>query len=327
MRPSWRFRKRARRHHRCWSRTTAPRPDGARDAVQAAINEGAELILGPLFAAMCARRPKSPRRRQAGDRLFHRHVRDDSRASICFRSWWKITSTAIIDFAASRGKKSIAVMAPENDYANVAFGALQQAAARRDMRVARSNATSLAGRRRPRNIAALGGQVDALFIPEQAGAMPDVARALTANGIDSRKMQILGTGLWNDSRVLSLPALAGGLVRFAGKRRFRRLRTALSRQIRRRSHPRGDAGLRFRFAFGGFGAHAGRPRFSEEVLTNPRASTALTGCSVSSPMAATNAPCRSLQINNGTTTVVEPGAAQPLWRLIAINGRSTRRFA
>ena len=39
--------------------------------------------------------------------------------------------------------------------------------------------------------------------------MPDVARALTANGIEFRKVQILGTGLWNDARVLSLPALQG----------------------------------------------------------------------------------------------------------------------
>ncbi len=41
----------------------------------------------------------------------------------------------IIEYAASQGKKSLAVLAPENDYATVAIGALQQAAARRDMRV------------------------------------------------------------------------------------------------------------------------------------------------------------------------------------------------
>ena len=39
--------------------------------------------------------------------------------------------------------------------------------------------------------------------------MPEVAQALTAAGLDSKKVQILGTGLWNDSRVLSLPALQG----------------------------------------------------------------------------------------------------------------------
>ncbi len=36
-----------------------------------------------------------------------------------------------------------------------------------------------------------------------------VAQALTANGIDSHKVQILGTGIWNDARVLKIPALQG----------------------------------------------------------------------------------------------------------------------
>jgi ABC-type branched-subunit amino acid transport system substrate-binding protein len=55
-------------------------------------------------------------------------------------------------------------------------------------------------------IAAAAGQIDALFIPEQADGMPAVASALTAAGI---KTQLLGTGVWNDGRVLRLPALQG----------------------------------------------------------------------------------------------------------------------
>ena len=39
--------------------------------------------------------------------------------------------------------------------------------------------------------------------------MAAVAQALAANGIDSRKVQILGTGVWNDPRVLKLPAMQG----------------------------------------------------------------------------------------------------------------------
>ena len=50
------------------------------------------------------------------------------------------------------------------------------------------------------------GQIDALFIPEQADGMPAVASALASNGI---KTQLLGTGVWNDARVLRLPELQG----------------------------------------------------------------------------------------------------------------------
>ena len=39
--------------------------------------------------------------------------------------------------------------------------------------------------------------------------MPAMSQALLANGIDPKRIQILGTGLWNDARVLKLPALQG----------------------------------------------------------------------------------------------------------------------
>ncbi len=39
--------------------------------------------------------------------------------------------------------------------------------------------------------------------------MPAVSQALTTAGINGKKAQLLGTGLWNDARVLKLPALQG----------------------------------------------------------------------------------------------------------------------
>jgi branched-chain amino acid transport system substrate-binding protein len=55
-------------------------------------------------------------------------------------------------------------------------------------------------------VAAAQGQIDALFIPEQADAMPAVAAAL---GSASVKTQLLGTGVWNEPRVLKLPQMQG----------------------------------------------------------------------------------------------------------------------
>jgi len=55
-------------------------------------------------------------------------------------------------------------------------------------------------------VAAVNGQFDALFIPEQADAMQVVANALASNNV---KTQYLGTGVWNDARVLKLPQMQG----------------------------------------------------------------------------------------------------------------------
>ena len=64
-------------------------------------------------------------------------------------------------------------------------------------------------------VAALGGQIDSLFIPEQAEAMTGLSQALTTAGLGGGKVQIMGTGLWNDARVLKLPALQRRMVRCA----------------------------------------------------------------------------------------------------------------
>ena len=55
-------------------------------------------------------------------------------------------------------------------------------------------------------VAAVAGQIDGLFIPEQADAMPAVASALASGNL---KTQFLGTGVWNDARVLRLPQMQG----------------------------------------------------------------------------------------------------------------------
>ncbi len=55
-------------------------------------------------------------------------------------------------------------------------------------------------------MAAVQGQIDALFIPEQADAMPAVASALASANV---KTKFLGTGVWNDPRVLKLPQMQG----------------------------------------------------------------------------------------------------------------------
>jgi hypothetical protein len=113
----------------------------------------------------------------------------------------------IAEFAASRGKRSFAVMAPQSDYGNIAVARFQQTAGRLNAPVAVvARYTAGQPQEAAPQIAAVAGQIDALFIPEQADGMPAVASALAAAGI---KTQLLGTGVWNDGRVLRLPQLQG----------------------------------------------------------------------------------------------------------------------
>ena len=185
-------------------------PEGARAAAQEALSEGAELFVGPLFASSV--REVGPVARGAGRPVIAFSTDTSTAGPELFLLSFLIESYVdrIVDFAASKGEKSIAALIPENDYGRVAESEFQQAAARDNIRVMtiehyqpRTIAEAV------QKIAALHDQIDSLFIPEQADAMQAMSQALAVAGINGKHVQILGTGLWNDARVLNLAALQG----------------------------------------------------------------------------------------------------------------------
>lgn len=282
-------------------------PEGAKAATQAALAEGADLILGPLFAGDV--RAAAEVARPAGKPVIAYSTDLSAAARGVYLLSFLVESYVdrVIEYAAAQGKKSVAVLAPENDYATVAVGALQQAAARRDIRVA------LIERYKPggaaagaAHVAALGAQIDALFIPEQAAAMPEVGKALAANGLDSKHVQILGTGLWNDSRVLSLPALQGAWFAAPENAGF----AAFSQRYRAKygGDPARVATLSYdSVSLAAALAHSqGARRYSEEILTAPTGFNGADGVFRFKSDGANERGLSVLQINNGSTIVVSP---------------------
>src|SRR5262249_14825217 len=60
-----------------------------------------------------------------------------------------------------------------------------------------------------RNVAQAASHADAIFVPDGVDAVPTVVQTLTANGIDTKRVQLLGTGLWEDAQIFSNPLLDG----------------------------------------------------------------------------------------------------------------------
>ena len=280
-------------------------PEGARAAAEAAVAEGAEIIVGPLYAGNV---------REVG-----RIARGASRPVIAFST---DTSTAsrgvyllsflvegyvdrVVQFAASRGKRSFAALVPESDYGNVALAQFQSAAAAAGVRVQaieryqRGGVTAAAQR-----IGSIAGQIDALFIPEQADQMTSVSQALVAAGIDPARVQILGTGLWNDSRVLRLPALQGawfpapengGFNNFASK--YRAKFNSDPTRISTLSYDAMSLVAALSQLQGGL---------SEQTLTNSSGFNGADGLFRFRPDGLNDRGMSVLQIRSGTTSVVSP---------------------
>lgn len=282
-------------------------PDGARDAAQAAVNEGAELILGPLFAGDVR---EAARVAKAADRPVIGFSTDTGTASRGVYLLSFLTETdvdRIVDYAAQQNKKSLAALVPENDYGNLALAAFQQAAARRNLRVQaieRYGAGTL--KDAVARIASDLPQIDALFVPEQADAMPAVAQALAANGIDGRKVQIMGTGVWNDARVLKLPGLQGAWFATPENAGF----NAFAQRYRGKfgSDPVRIATLSYDSVslVAALARTQGSQRFAETTLTNSSGFNGADGVFRFKPEGANERGLAVLQIGSGGATTVSP---------------------
>lgn len=188
-------------------------PQGAQLAAQQAIDEGAELIVGPLFAQSVSAVGAVARTRNIPVIAFSTDASVATRGVYLLSFLPESDVRRIVDYAASRGKRSFAAMLPDNAYGGVVEAALQQEVARRGGRVVVLEKYSQDGARiaeAARRVAAAGSSVDSIFIADGADAVPQVVQALAANGVNPKRVQLLGTGLWDDPRIFSNTSLEGG---------------------------------------------------------------------------------------------------------------------
>jgi ABC-type branched-subunit amino acid transport system substrate-binding protein len=188
-------------------------PQGAQLAAQQAIDEGAELIVGPLFAQSVSAVGAVARSRNIPVIAFSTDASVASRGVYLLSFLPESDVRRIVDFAASKGKRSFAAMLPDNAYGGVVEAALQQEVARRGGRVAALEKYSNDPARiaeAARRVASAGGTIDSVFIADGADAVPQVVQALNASGVNTKRVQMLGTGLWDDPRIFSNASLEGG---------------------------------------------------------------------------------------------------------------------
>ena len=188
-------------------------PQGAQSGAQQAIAEGAEIIIGPLFAQSVSAVGQVARARNIPVIAFSTDASVAARGVYLLSFLPETDVRRIVDFAISRGKRSFAALLPDNAYGTVVEAAFQQEVSRRGGRIlalekypADANRMAEAARR----VAQAANQVDSIFIPDGADAVPQVVQALAASGVNVKRVQLLGTGLWDDPRIFSATALDGG---------------------------------------------------------------------------------------------------------------------
>ena len=218
-------------------------PQGAQQGTQQALGEGAEIILGPLFAASVPATAQLTRARGISVIAFSTDSSVAGRGVYLLSFLPESDVNRIVDYAAGIGKRSFAALLPDNAYGNVVEAAFKQAVGRKGGASSPSRNTAPIAPRAARTVAQSLGSADALFIADDGESVVATADALTAAGANLRNIQLLGTGLWDNPRVFASPALQGGLYAAPDPSGFRSLLRPLPRQIRRRPGAHRDAGL------------------------------------------------------------------------------------
>jgi Periplasmic binding protein len=271
-------------------------PQGAQAGAQQAISEGAEIILGPLFAQSVSAVGQAARARNIPVIAFSTDTSVAARGIYLLSFLPETDVRRIVDSAVARGKRSFAALLPDNAYGTVVEAAFQQEVSRHGGRILAlekyppdSNRMAEAARR----VSQVANQVDCIFIPDGADAVPQVVQALAASGVNLKRVQLLGTGLWDDPRIFSTAALEGAWYaapEAAGFRNFSgRYRARYGQDPVRTATLAYDAVA----LAAALVKTQGPQRFSEQVLTNPSGFTGIDGSFVSVRMAPVTAVWRS----------------------------------
>jgi branched-chain amino acid transport system substrate-binding protein len=255
--------------------------EAARLGAQQAIEEGAEIILGPLFAQSVGFVGQVARARNVPVIAFSTDANVASNGVYLLSFLPESDVDRIVQYAASTGKRSYVALIPDNAYGTVVEAAFKQAVSRRSgsqiVAIERYPHDKAAMANPIRSIAQASARADSLFIPDGGDAVPDVAQALVADGVNVKRLQLLGTGLWDDPRIYAAPALDGGWYAApdgVGYRNF---------SARYRSRYNQDSVRTATLAYDAVALVAalvktqGPQRFSQQVLTNPSGFTGIDG--------------------------------------------------
>ena len=206
---------------------------GAQQAAQQLIEEGAEIILGPLFAHSVA--PVGQLARARGIPVIAFSTDSNvAAAGVYLLSFLPESDVErLVAYAAQQGKRSYAAAIPDNAYGTVVEAAFKQSVGRRGGRIValeRYTVDRTQLQATIRNLAQGASAADAIFIPDTADTVPLVVQTLAAGGVDTRKVQMLGSGLWEDPQIFSSAVLDGawyagpdstGFRNFSGRYRGR----------------------------------------------------------------------------------------------------------
>lgn len=212
--------------------------EAARNAVRLALEEGADFVLGPLFASGVGAIAPYARANNVPMISFSTDISEAGRGIYVLTFLPEDEAQRIVKFAASKGVKRLVILAPNGRYGDRIVEAATETArevgitflgaSRYDPQAAAMSSVQESARRAAQMAAGGPARETAILIPERGAMLRAIGQTLTTAGASTSRVRYLGTGLWNDAETLADSRLAGGwfvtpdsAARAAFEQRFR----------------------------------------------------------------------------------------------------------
>ncbi len=255
--------------------------EAARIGAQQALDEGAEIILGPLFAQSVSFVGQVARARNVPVIAFSTDANVAASGVYLLSFLPESDVDRIVQYAVSTGKHSFAALIPDNPYGTVVEAAFKQAVARRNGQIVGARALSARqgrdGGADPQYRPGFGPRRCAVHSGRRRRRAGCRRRRWSPTASILKRLQLLGTGLWDDPRIFATPALDGGWYAApdgVGYRNF-----AQRYRARYKQDPVRTATLAYDAValIAALVKTQGAARFSPEMLTNPSGFSGIDG--------------------------------------------------
>lgn len=174
-------------------------------------------------------------------------------------------------YAAQKGKKSFAVLVPNNQTGLIYEGLFREAASNFGIRVATIERYALdrtSMQQKVAEVAKLSSSIDGVFMPDSAASVTFMAQLLAGAGLTAPRVLYVGSGQWDEPEIAAEPALRGAIYASVPNNRFNQF-AGRYRQAYGSAPPR-NASLAFDATIlaAGLTARFGNDKFTRRVLTN-----------------------------------------------------------
>jgi len=312
------------------TRGTVP---GAQEAAREALSEGAEIIMGPLFAGNVE--AVTPMARRAGVSIIafssDSQVADLDVYLLGFTPEQEVTR--VTEYAMSQGYFDFAAMVPYGDYGSRVDTTFQNTVSRYGGLVVQtvpydSNADDFRDQaallaytygvgsvsRRDETGEELGAEFlvpedpgfTAVLLPEGGTALRLLAPSLPYNDIDNRVVRFLGTGLWDDQRLWREPSLNEGWFAAPDPARRARFRTAYNDVFGHEPHRLSSLAYDAVTLSASLADAPPGQRYGRARLTNPSGFAGVDGIFRFRQTGSTDRGLAVLEVDNGEVNIVSP---------------------